>query len=83
MIYLTGAVKEGFTEEGTFEMSLLKQTRAKDGQKGIPGEHRCRSKGILKKKKKIQAFLSSIAPTLNKHFSSDQTAGACACNPLL
>lgn len=26
------------------------------------------------KKKKIQAFLSFIAPTLNKHFSSDQTA---------
>lgn len=26
MIYLTGAVKEGFMEEGTLEMSLLKQT---------------------------------------------------------
>ena len=37
----------------------------------------------IEKEKKIQTFLSSIAPTLNKHFSNDQTTGACVCNLLL
>ena len=68
MIYLTGAVKEGFTEEGTFEMSLLKQKRAKDGQKGTPGEHRCRSTGILKKKKKSRLFSLPLHQPLTNIF---------------
>lgn len=49
-------------------MSLL-NGRTKDGQKGIPGEQRRRRKRHIEKKK-IQAFLSFITPTLNKHFQT-------------